>query len=149
ENSSKEGTEFLIKIPSWEPVPLKLQNDSLVVILDDDKFIHDTWNTKFNKWTQETGFNINLKEFYNPKELIDWISNNEIDYSKVVFLIDNDLGAEFEKGSNVINSLGIADLSFLVTNRYDDKHLVQHCKISKIRLMPKPVIFNLSIQEIS
>ena len=144
--TSSKGTIFAIELPVWKPNPLYVENGSTVVVLDDDNFIHETWSSKFNGWSKETGNSIELKNFHNPKELVDWISENTVDYSRMTFLIDNDLGEEYERGNRVIASLGIENLSYLVTNRYDDKELVKHCNASNIRLLPKPVIFSLHIQ---
>lgn len=146
EKDSSE-TSFLITIPCWSPAPLKITDGDTIVILDDDNFIHDTWKDKFQAWSEQTGSKIALKNFVNPKKFVDWISNEDIEYARTTFLIDNDLGSNFEQGSNLIKSLGIEELSLLVTNRYDDKELVSYCSESRIELLPKPCIFSMSFTE--
>lgn len=142
ESTSEKGTTFSIEIPQWVPQPFSIDQGDTIVVLDDDPFIHDTWNSMLKRFIEASGKDFDVKYFSNPEEAQDWISESEIDYSKTHFLVDNDLGDEYEKGSELIVNLGISDISTLVTNRYDDKSLGAFCSTYEIELLPKPCIFN-------
>jgi signal transduction histidine kinase len=142
ESTSENGTTFSIEIPQWAPQHFTIDQGDTVVVLDDDPFIHDTWNSMLKRFAETSGKDFDVKYFSNPEEAQDWISDSEIDYSKTHFLVDNDLGDEYEKGSELIVNLGITNISTLVTNRYDDKNLGAFCSTHEIELLPKPCIFN-------
>lgn len=141
ESTSGNGTTFSIEIPQWVPQPFTIDQGDTIVVLDDDPFIHDTWNSMLKRFTEISGKDFDVKYFSNPEDAQDWISDSEIDYSKTHFLVDNDLGDEYEKGSELIVNLGISNISTLVTNRYDDKNLGAFCSAHEIELLPKPCIF--------
>jgi signal transduction histidine kinase len=142
ETTSSKGTVILLDIPCWHPAPFVLSNSDTVVIVDDDQLVHDIWKAHISMWEKGTGKMIISKFFLNPVDAEKWISNAAIDYSQTTFLIDNDLGKNFESGSSLINSLGINEVATLVTNRYDDKNLISFCRLNNIFLLPKPFIFS-------
>ncbi len=141
ENTSVNGTTILLKVPCWNPSSIKFSDGDTIVILDDDSLVHELWNTHIDSWKKSTGYSITLKSFFDPILAEEWITNSEINYAKTVFLIDNDLGKDFQTGCSIIKSFGIEDISTLVTNRYDDKELNNFCNQNSINLLPKPYLF--------
>ena len=141
ESSTEKGTIFKINLPIWQPPKMQINDGDTIVILDDDPFIHDRWRSSLASFKEATGKQIDEKYFYDPEATQSWLSSENIDYSRIHFLVDNDLGEAFETGSNLIANLGISDVSTLVTNRYDDKKLNDFCIQNGIELLPKPYIF--------
>ena len=76
-----------------------------------------------------------------------FLEDQEGDFGNLVCLIDNDLGDEKPSGSELISSLGISVVSYLITNRFDDPNLMRFCVNEKIKIVPKPVMEHPSVME--
>ncbi len=142
ESSSEIGTTILIKIPLWKPEAIKLKDGDTVVVLDDDIIVHEAWSNQLNFWEKNTGKKVNKKYFTSPEQTEKWILDSEIDYSRTLFFIDNDLGKEIATGSSLIAHMGIEEVATLVTNRYDNKELIKFCREKNIKLLPKSYVFS-------
>ena len=131
----KRGTKFEIKIPLWTTPKMQLNLAKTIAVLDDDEIVHQNWNKRLSNQP-----NTELKSFTDSTAFSSWITSSEVIFDGLTCLIDNDLGYEQSSGSELIKSLGIKDISSLVTNRYDDPSLVSYCHKYEINLIPKPII---------
>ncbi|MCK5074633.1 MAG: sensor histidine kinase [Bacteriovoracaceae bacterium] len=138
--TSIEGSEFQITLPVWEPSEIRLKDQTTVVILDDDKRIHENWTQKINEFCSRCGIAINVKKFEEVQIFFNWFNNADIDFTNIIFLIDQYIEEGNTKGTDIIESLGIVDVSWLVTNSYDETALIDVCNELHIKILPKACI---------
>ena len=134
---SCKGACFEIVIPVWKPSFLILEEGLTVVTLDDDDEIHDFWKEKLTS----SGKKLNFISFHSPKEFRKWVETDEdIPWSKIHFFIDSYLGQGLERGEQIIQDLGISEISTLVSHRFDDVKVAIFCKNHNIKIFPKPLL---------
>jgi hypothetical protein len=66
-----------------------------------------------------------------------WAKNSALDVPSTLFLVDYEFLGSASNGLALIEELGMADKSILVTSRYEDAAIVSHCLRTKLRLIPK------------
>ena len=139
--TSSNGTEFELILPIWEPPQIKIRDKNIIIILDDDKKIHEKWNQKLNEFLVRNEINVDIQYFEKIQGFFNWFNNAEIDFSNIIFLIDQYIEEENDmNGTNIIESLGIADVSWLVTNSFDEHSLIDICNKQSIKVLPKPCV---------
>jgi signal transduction histidine kinase len=143
------GTSFIIELPKVAPPPwfqtaITITPATNVVILDDDKSIHDVLTAFFQ------GFNVNLVHCYNAKELTDYIKQNPD--AKTLFLMDYEIIGAKQTGIDLIKDLNLAGKAILVTSHYEEANIRDACIKMGIGIIPKgfapyvPIkVLNLSI----
>lgn len=132
----KVGTTINIKlpkvsIPNWFLSRLVVNHQESIVILDDDESIHEVWKKRF----REICTNFNFIHFYNPQELLNWYSDNQV--NNHLFLIDFEFVGCGKNGLNIIEELNISNRSFLVTSRHEDLSLREYCGRIGLKIIPK------------
>ncbi len=125
--------------PSWFLSKLNVDPTKLIVILDDDEFIHKVWDKRF----KEINFDFHIKNMNKVNELL--TSTDDFLSSVNLFLIDHELLGSSMNGIDVIEKLGIAKKSHLVTSRYDDIDIRQRCVELNLTIIPKTFAPNIPI----
>ena len=139
ESTEGNGTTISIllpkqKAPAWFVPELNIPSDSTVVIFDDDASVHHIWKDRLDT-LQERGLKIH--HFSSPTELKTFYRKNFSDLDQAVFLMDYEIGNHPESGLDIIEQLGIADSSILVTSRYEEKRIRDRCENLSVKLIPK------------
>ena len=117
------------EIPSWFCETLKIQPQSLVIVLDDDPSIHDAWNVRFSQMPA-----IQITHFYSYSDL----SKYTIDHSKnILYLIDYELLDDQKNGLDIIEELKLTDKAILVTSCFEDLALRLRCESIGVKIIPK------------
>jgi hypothetical protein len=127
--------------PSAYLPSLSLEPHSTILVLDDDPCIHLVWDRKLG----EVGLGkngIEVRNFSSTEPFNQWI-RAFAKGQKILCLVDYEIKGSPQNGLEVIESLGIADLSVLVTGRAED--LVEQCAKAGVRLIPKEKLPTLSI----
>ena len=124
-------------VPAWFVDKLFVLKEAKIVILDDDKSIHDLWRLRLSSLN-----NINIQNYYNVDSFI-LNRSNIIDAD--LFLIDCHLLGSDETGLDLIKKLNISDRSFLVTSNYFSENIQELCTKHNVKLIPKPCIQLLDI----
>ena len=119
-----------ISAPKWFLSKLIINPAESIVILDDDESIHQVWKKRF----KEIAY-FNFIHHYNPHDLLTWYKNHLSTSS--IFLIDYEFIGCSMNGLNVIEELGIADRSYLVTSRYEDLSVYEYSEKVGIKIIPK------------
>jgi signal transduction histidine kinase len=137
-----EYTEILIKLkkvspPSWFAEKLNI-HEKEIIVLDDDESILEAWKERLPK---------NSCRFSKSEDFIDKIKN--IKSKNFVVLIDYELHSEELNGLDLIKSLNIQANSILVTSRYEEKNIVNECVTNNIKILPKPLLSLIPIEEIN
>ncbi|MGK5083394.1 HAMP domain-containing sensor histidine kinase [Bdellovibrionota bacterium FG-1] len=136
-----QGTTTLItlpklKAPAWFADALRLQPKSTVVILDDDESIHHIWDGRADSSKfQEQG--IKLVHLSTPLQVRNWISSSTDKTVPIQFLFDYELLDFKESGLDLVEKLGIARQTILVTSRYEELAIRERCEKLKLRMIPK------------
>lgn len=126
------------KVPSWFVEKINLSKNCVVVSLDDDTAIHGLWMSKL----KDTIGNKNDFEFFNfasMEKLIEWYFSRNADELNRLFLIDFEILGQEKNGIDLIEKLGIASQSILVTSRCDDQSIKERCEKLKIKMIPKEI----------
>lgn len=128
-----EGTSVLISIPfietpSWFVSDLKIKEKHIFIICDDDPSIHHIWEEKFSELE---GSKVKLIHLYSISQLIEYANKNikkNINKYRYTLLCDFEFIADKKNGLEIIILLEIQSISVLVTNLYDDIHIIEKCK---------------------
>lgn len=123
--------------PDWFVSELRLEPQSVVIILDDDPSIHQIWKKRLAPLEK---LGIVVHHFYQASELCEFtreLSQAATTGGHVMNLIDYELIGSGKTGLDVISELGIAKSSVLVTSRADEPHILSECLKLGLRLIPK------------
>ena len=145
ESKVGNGTSVLVLLPKssspeWCMSHIRLRNDSLIAIVDDDKNIYQFWKSKFEN-LNNAGVKIKVEYFKDLNEFAHWIESGKYRDSKnPLFLIDYRFQGDQETGCDFIEKKEISEYSVLVSNSYDDPELLLKCIDMKLKLIPKPMM---------
>lgn len=132
------GTLITVELPAtappeWFVTALSLPPNGQVAVLDDDPKIGLIWKRRFaNVGLDESAFTA----FERAEDFRNWVQSRG--GQNVLHLVDYELPDQNENGINVIETLGIAESSILVTGRYDDPTVRGKAQWLGIRMIPKP-----------
>src|SRR6185437_10923711 len=125
----------LIESPEWIAEKIEVYNDTLVVILDDDESIHGAWKARFKK----SAPHLERKHFKNVAEAVTFINNLDVVAKNKIFLLtDYELLEQNLHGLEVIQQTGIKN-SILVTSHHNNQEIRDLAKLTKTRILPKPL----------
>lgn len=137
------GTEVVLELPcatppDWFVSELKIEPDEIIVILDDERSIHDLWSYRL-----KPGILIpknQIFHFYSGKELENWIQESKRQQAKRKYLVDFELRADTKDGITLIDELKIAEHSILVTGLNDEDRIKARVSWLGIKMIPKSLI---------
>lgn len=143
-----KGTVATIRLPKATPpdwfVPeMIVTSDTRIVILDDDLSIHQIWQKRLEEVSPE----IKILHFSTTREFDDWHRENRPKPGSTIYLVDYELIGETKTGLNVIESLGIAEESILVTSRYEEQRVIEGCLKLATNLIPKALATAIPISQ--
>jgi len=155
------------KAPSWFVSKIHLEEKMSLVIIDDDQSIHQIWKERLSKLNvganlpegvplgcvhpnSRANHDLPLQHFSNPDALREWykIMKNKNLNLNLLFLCDYEFLGSKESGLDVIEDLGLAKQTILVTSRYEEKDVRERCARLKIKLIPKPLAGFVPIKKI-
>jgi signal transduction histidine kinase/FixJ family two-component response regulator len=141
-----KGTTIILKFPksyapAWLASNINITPEQTIIILDDDKSIHDTWKIRLSK-----NKTIN---FYQANDFFYWYySSHSQQKSNCVFLFDFELINGEHSGLDVFEKLELNKNCYLVTSHYETDDIQNRCKNLGVKLIPKsyvpyiPIIFS-------
>lgn len=133
------GTTVVIRLhqsdaPTYFAKSIQLKSAAHVIIIDDDKSIHQMWDVRFQ--TAKITSRPTLVHHYDELSLRKWIDSNPIDPYRL-FLFDFELIGSQKNGLELIRELHLESESILVTSRFDEKKLRETCEQLGVRLIPQ------------
>ena len=136
QSNEDEGATVTILLPravkpEWSRSGIGLDGIENIVILDDDKSIHQIWDKKLNGKTAA-----NIHKFTEAKQLLKKLDHfNE----KTLFLLDYELRGQEETGLDVVKRVGKERTCYIVSNSFQDPRLQRECKKLGVGLFPKTI----------
>ena len=121
--------------PTWFIDKLTLPPGSTVLILDDDKAIHATWEQVLAAPIQA---GIKVLHFAQSAPLKEWLALHRD--SPFIGLIDYELLREQVTGLDVIEQEGIAQRAILVTSRFAEPAVVRRASALGLKILPKGLV---------
>lgn len=136
-----KGTTLIIKLPQAQPPDwfvskLELEPGKAVVVLDDDTSIHQVWQGRFDS-RKVKDHGIEVFHFSTPAELRNFVRENPAKAQNVLYLTDYELIGHKETGLGLVEELNLGDRSILITSRFEEKGILEHCLRLKVRMIPK------------
>ncbi|MGK5087494.1 ATP-binding protein [Bdellovibrionota bacterium FG-2] len=140
QENSKEGTGTTVRMklpkaaaPGWFAPKIPVEGVRTIVVLDDDPGIHKIWEMRLAARVGSRE-QVVVLHFYSAQEILKWyrgsLGMGEAGDSPL-YLCDYELvdpqGESKETGLDVIEKLGIASQSILVTSRYDEPAIQERC----------------------
>jgi signal transduction histidine kinase len=141
ESELGQGTSVILNLPlanapSWFVEKLRLSTNSFVAVLDDDTSIHQIWDGRLQS-QGAGGDEIQILHFSTPEQIRNFVKEMGSSDGNGTFLVDYELIGFTETGLDLVEELGIANQSVLVTSRYEEPHVRARCERLGIRLIPK------------
>jgi len=144
-STENQGTMVTVTLlqttaPKWFLPCLPIDPAKSIVIVDDDESIHQVWKQRFT----EIGSHFNFVHLYSLQDLMDWCRSHAVTGS--LFLIDYEFYGFDGNGLTVIDELGIAGHSCLVTSRHDDVKIRDYSEKIGLKIIPKTYAVYIPIQ---
>lgn len=139
ESCFAEGTKATLifnKIikPIWFPDEIKVVSGQNVVILDDDKTIHNLWRKKLAQT------NCSAHYFSHSIDLRDWITKHKDILEHTIFLIDYELNGESLNGFELLQQLQAGNRGYLVTSHAEEEPIQRLAEEAGLWLIPKVLV---------
>jgi len=137
------GTEVRFSLPramppNWFPEEVRLKSNCILIIVDDDPSIHQTWKVRIaDVQTKQAG--IQALHFLCPREFFIWSARATEAQKKIIhyFFCDFEFRQDSMSGLDLIEKLGVHQASVLVTDRFEDQSIVDRCMNVGVQVMPK------------
>jgi signal transduction histidine kinase len=145
---SKSGVGTILSLylprangPAWFVSEIRLKPKSVIVIIDDDKTIHQVWNEKLNKIRNSLGAVVHLSS---PEQLSEFCRNRNIGAHTVFFCVYEFSGSS-QNGIDIIMQYEISSQSILVSSHLEDQQVIQKCIQNQIKAVPKVMVGFLTV----
>ncbi len=124
---------------------IKITEGSTLLIIDDDKQIHEIWKSKFKR----AGFSqIDVHFFFTPEDFNAWMDKNgHSEYGSRHYFFDYDLKNENFNGLDLIEHHGLALESLLVSGLVGDHDVQMRAKTLGVLCLDKDVLRETPIFE--
>ena len=144
---SKEGIGTAISLtfprcgaPSWFTDKITFKKGSTVLILDDDKTMHEIWKEYLSK------YDLKLEFFTDEKSITDYVSLVPQNERENMFILsDYDLRSG-KSGLIVVMELKMKDRAAIVTSVTNDREVFDLAERLGMKVIPKQQINNLRIE---
>lgn len=141
---SKYGAGTAVKIqlpkvspPHWFVGGVLLEEQSTLVIVDDDPTVHAIWKDRVASLKPD----VMLEHFFDPDSAMSWIVQNKHSLGKYTLLTDYNLNSQSGTGLSVLERFGLSSPSaIMVTSAFDDLALQERCGNLNVKIMPKSVM---------
>lgn len=129
------GTTVYVTLPkaeasSWFVSAINVISGQTIVVVDDDKCIHDIWKNRFNH------IRTKLISFYHPEGLKDWHKTNKPE-GNILYLCDHEFAGTSMNGIDLISQLKINYFSILVSGKVEMHDIIDCCEENRIKFLPK------------
>jgi signal transduction histidine kinase len=143
-SNSEGGTERRIVLrmaeaPFWSVDRIEIPNGSTLAVVDDDVSIHRVWQRTFESHLLDKN-ECELVCFSTTEEFAEWFAANPKRNRRTFCFIDYEFPNGVENGLELIERLSIQSRSFLVTNRFEERSVLEVCARLRVRMIPKTML---------
>ncbi|NCN28164.1 HAMP domain-containing histidine kinase [bacterium] len=147
DSTLKKGTTVQLSLPLCfqESLVSKIEpkaHHKHIVIVEDDQIFAD----QLERLLESKQSPLSVLQYKTPTEL-----RHAYDFSKKnesIFLLDHDFEGQLENGFDLFKSLDLqTDSTYLVSNRYDDYSVLQKCSDAGLKVIPKTVVNELTLEQ--
>ncbi len=146
-----EGTRVeldlpLASAPSWFVSELAVGKETEVVIVDDEKEVHQSWEKRFSHRPQ-----VRLHHFFEPEGVMKWFLERPASSSAPLFLVDYELPGSQYSGLSLVERLGVGARAVMVSSAARELTNCYSKVIERlgVRLLPKAWVHSVPIREIT
>ena len=149
ESSLGSGTRMSVTFPRVAPpdgmaTQILLREDQIVLVLDDDTFMHGAWNKRFENILLQKPL-MKLLQFSQGEDLLAFLlSLSETELNRICLLSDYELLNQKLNGLDIIEQQKIPH-AILVTSHYGNAGIISRADRLKIRVLPKCLAFKVPI----
>jgi len=138
------GTERRILLPMaeapfWYVDRIEVPSNSTLAVVDDDPSVHHVWQRTFDTHYLKKN-DCALVCFSTPEELSNWIQANPKKLRHTQFFVDYEFAQGMENGLQLIERHSIQSRSVLVTNRFEERSVLEVCARLRVRMIPKTML---------
>ena len=126
--------------PAWFIDKLALTAGMAVLVLDDDKAIHATWEQVLAAAIQA---GVQVLHFAESKPLQDWLARHRD--RPFIALVDYELLREQVTGLDIVEHEGIAQRAILVTSRFAEPAVLRRASALGVKILPKGLVGQIPI----
>jgi len=126
--------------PAWFIDKLALAAGMSVLVLDDDKAIHATWEQVLAPAIQA---GVQVLHFAESKPLQDWLALHRD--RPFIALVDYELLRERVTGLDIVEREGIAQRAILVTSRFAEPAVLRRASALGVKILPKGLVGQIPI----
>ncbi len=128
--------------PVWFLPTLEVAKKSVLIVIDDDDSIHDTWKNRFPLGLRKSK-GVSLRHFTNVEAFKRWWNIRPSTALKL--LVDYELIGSNQTGLELISELGLEKNAVLVTSHCEEKEIIEECVKKGIKILPKSLASSLPI----
>jgi hypothetical protein len=144
-SSVGRGTTVEVRLPAappplWFADKVELLPGQVVVILDDDKAIHATWDKLLTPFVSAGG---EVVHFTEARLFRTWLSHHR--NGRLLCLVDYELLRQEVSGLDVIEQEELSDRAILVTSRFTEPVILQRVSKLGLRMIPKGLVGQVPI----
>lgn len=148
ESTLKIGTKVRIYLekklpPLWFVSEITIEENSIIVIIDDDVSIHNIWKECLRN-IELSNINTEVIHFTDPNLFINWkninTESNTLNNKNIFYLFDYEFINYHLNGIQLIENFGIKSNSILVTSHFEDNNFTELCLQKNIKLIPKSLV---------
>lgn len=114
--------------PTWMADHISLKNHTNVVVIDDDKSVHEIWMGRL------ANFNREIEAYESPEEY-----SSKTDDPKV-FLVDYYFSNSAINGFDYLKNINPTNARYLVTSEHENEDLRKNCESQGIKIVPKSLV---------
>lgn len=135
-----QGTKVLISLPGHKLSPstektIMLKKGHEIVIIDDDKAMHELWQHRLNEVSVNN--TLLISHMVKPDDFELWISNNP-NHENFQFFIDYQFHNSSINGLDLISKYGLQSRAILVTAHYQEPDVVALAHSLNVNIFAKP-----------
>lgn len=138
------GTERRILLPMseapfWCVNHIEIPSNTTIAVVDDDPSVHQVWRRTFDAHML-TKNDCTLVCFSTPEEFSIWIAANPKRVRHTQYFIEYEFAQGMENGLQLIERHSIQSRSVLVTNRFEERNVLETCARLRVRMIPKTML---------
>ncbi len=133
-----------ISAPEWYTNSINIYFNTIIVILEDDELIHDTWEQILSQ-TIKVNPDITVRHIFSGADALEYIkilNNNQKE--NLVLLSDYQLIKQEYNGLEIAINAKVKN-TYIVTSFYNNYKIQNEAIINKFKIIPKPILDDIII----